>query len=131
MPNAMNARFRRLLRIILPEGSAQEPRDARPNRSTPSLSRPCEVDAGFRVERCLLSAHRFSAGSARFDGPTLLRPKQDGRAPLCPEKDVYVKNININRSRDRSERPFKNVKSEKAETRDLRKRLFSFAAHGS
>ena len=40
------------------------PRDTRPDRSTPDLSRPCEVDAGFRVcrpRRCLLCAHRFSA----------------------------------------------------------------------
>ena len=55
------------------------PRDARPNRSTPDLSGPCEVDAGFRVcrpRRCLLCARRFSAGSARFDAPTVLRPSK-------------------------------------------------------
>ena len=65
--------------------SRYSPRDARPNRSTPDLSRPCEVDAGFRVcrpRRCLLCARQFSAGSARFDTPTLLRPKQDARARL-------------------------------------------------
>ena len=58
-------------------------RDARQNRSTPDLSGPCESDAGFRVCRprpCLLCAHQFSAGSARFDTPTVLRPKQDARA---------------------------------------------------
>ena len=111
------------------------PRDARPNRSTPGLGRPCESDAGFRVCRprpCLLSARRLSTDSARFDTPSLSSPKQDACA-LCPEKDVYVKNININRNRDRSERPYnyKYVKSEKVKTRDLRKRMFSVAAHGS
>jgi len=111
------------------------PRDARQNRSTPDLGRPCESDAGFRVCRprpCLLSARRLSTDSARFDTPSLSSPKQDACA-LCPEKDVYVKNININRNRDRSERPYnyKYVKSEKVKTRDLRKRMFSVAAHGS
>ena len=60
------------------------PRDARPNRSTPGLSRPCDVDAGVRVcrpRRCLHFARRFSAGSARFDAPTLLRSRP--RAPSC------------------------------------------------
>jgi len=52
------------------------PRDARPNRSTPDLSRPCELDAGFRVCRsrpCLLLAHQVSADSVRFDRPALSR----------------------------------------------------------
>ena len=63
--------------------SQYSPRDARPKRSTPGLSRPCEVDAEFRVcrpRRCILCARRFSADSARFDTPALLRPKQDARA---------------------------------------------------
>jgi len=70
---------------------------------------------------------RFRVGRRR----ATRAPKAICARALCPEKDVYVKNININRSRDRSERPFKNVKSEKVETRDLRKRMFSVAAHGS
>ena len=83
MPNAMHACFRRLLRIILPEGSAQEPRDARPNRSTPDLRRPCELDAGFRgagSRPCLLCAHRFSADSVMVDAGRLARPRPYARA---------------------------------------------------
>ena len=74
--------FARRFAKILP------PRRA-PERSTPSLSRPCESDAGFRVcrpRRCLLCARQFLVGSARFDTPTLLRPKQDARAPLWLRK---------------------------------------------
>lgn len=59
------------------------PNIARPKRSTPGLSRPCKVDAEFRVcrpRRCILCARRFSADSARFDTPAQLRPKQDARA---------------------------------------------------
>ena len=54
------------------------PRDTRPNRSTPDLSRPCEVDAGFRVcraRRCLLCARRFSADSVWVDGWRVARPR--------------------------------------------------------
>ena len=71
-------------------------RDARPDRSTPDLSRPCELDAGFRVchpRRCLLCARRFSAGSARSDAPAVLRPKQDARARCVrkTENDVNAR----------------------------------------
>ena len=50
---------------------------------------------------------------------------------VAAEKDVYVKNININRRRDRGERRFKNVKSEKVETRDRRGRKLQATSHGS
>ena len=65
------------------------PRDARPDRSTPDLSRPCEVDAGFRVcrpRRCLLCARRFSAGSARFDGGPCYAPSMMRALVVAPEK---------------------------------------------
>ena len=58
-------------------------RDARPNRSTPNLSRPCELDAGIRGGRsrpCLLCAHRFSADSVRVDAGRLARPRPCARA---------------------------------------------------
>jgi len=58
-------------------------RDARPNRSTPDLSRPCELDAGFRVccsRPCLLCAHRFSADSVMVDAGRLARPRPYARA---------------------------------------------------
>ena len=64
------------------------PRDARPNRCTPDLSRPCELDAEFRVCRprpCLLCAHQFSVDSVRFDRPTLSRCVPMGPV-LCQER---------------------------------------------
>ena len=64
------------------------PRDARPNRSTPDLSRPCELDAGFRGGRstpCLLCAHRFSADSVQFDRPAPSRCVPMGPV-LCQER---------------------------------------------
>ena len=48
--------------------------DARPNRCTPDLRRPCELDAGFRGGRprpCLLCAHRVSADSVGVDAGRL------------------------------------------------------------
>ena len=42
---------------------------------------PTRTDGGDPASICS-GARRFSAGSARFDAPTLLRPKQDARAPL-------------------------------------------------
>ena len=65
------------------------PRDTRPNRSTPDLSRSLESDAAVRVcrpRRCLLCARRYSAGSARFDTKTVLRPQARCARALCPEK---------------------------------------------
>ena len=58
-------------------------RDARPNRSTPDLSRPCELDARIRgagSRPCFLCAHRFSADSVMVDAGRLARPRPYARA---------------------------------------------------
>ena len=58
------------------------PRDARPNRSTPDLSRPCDLDAGFRggrSRRCLLRAHRVLCDSVGVGGGRLERPRPYAR----------------------------------------------------
>ena len=68
------------------------PRDARPNISTPDLSRPCEVDAGIRggrLRRCLLRAHRVSGDSVRVDGERLERPG-DMRVALVSISGPYT-----------------------------------------
>ena len=70
------------------------PRDARPNRSTLDLRRPCEEDAKFRVCRsrlCLLCAHRFSADSVMVDAGRLARPRPYARARCGSGKG---KNVN-------------------------------------
>ena len=62
------------------------PRDARPNRCTPDLRRPCEADAetqGRYLCGCPPCAHQFSCDSVRFDRPTLSRSKQDVRVDCC------------------------------------------------
>ena len=64
------------------------PRDARPNRCTPDLRRPCEVDArirGCRSRPCLLCAHRLLADSVQFDRPALSRCVPMGPV-LCQER---------------------------------------------
>ena len=94
MPNAMHACFRRLLRIILPEGSAQEPRDARPNRSTPDLRRPCELGAGFRggcPRPSLLCVRRCSGDSVRVDAGRLARPRPYSRPVVRLSRDFGAK----------------------------------------
>ena len=76
-------RHKLYFRITIRGAEQMCPRDARPNRCTPDLRRPCELDAGFRVCRprpCLLCAHQFSADSVRFDRPALSRPKPYARA---------------------------------------------------
>ena len=63
-------------------GLRYAPRDARPNRSTPDLRRPSELDAGFRgagSRPCLLCAHRFSADSVRVDAGRLACPRPYAR----------------------------------------------------
>ena len=69
-------------------------RDARPNRSTPDISRPCELDAGFRgagSRPCLLCARRCSGDSVQFDRPALSRPKQDARSVVRLSRDFGAK----------------------------------------
>ena len=54
------------------------PRDARPNRSTSDLSRPCQLGAairGFRPRQCLLRAHGFSADCVKVGGGRLALPR--------------------------------------------------------
>ena len=79
------------------------PRDARPNRSTPDRSRPCELDAeirGGRSRPCLLCADRFSADSVRFDRPAPSRPKQDARARSDSGKEAKGKTAILKRPRN-------------------------------
>ena len=69
-------------------------RDARPNRSTPDLRRPCEEDAGFRVcrpRRCLLSAHGFSVDPVRVDAGRLARPRPCARSVVRLSRDFGAK----------------------------------------
>ena len=86
--------FQESVRRLTQQGSRKVVRRA-PERSTPDLSRPCELDAGFRgagSRACLLCAHRFSADSVQFDRPALSRPKQDARARSDAEKEAKWQN---------------------------------------
>ena len=74
------------------------PRDARPNRSTPDLSRLCELDNGIRggrSRRCLLRAHRVLCDSVGVGGGRLERPRPYVRSVVHTTPHHFLLNAQI------------------------------------
>ena len=74
------------------------PRDTRPNRSTPDLSRPCDLDAGFRGGRprqCLLREHRVWCDSVGVGGGRLERPRPYVRSVVHTTPHHFLLNAQI------------------------------------
>ena len=72
------------------------PRDARPNRSTSDLSRPCQLGAaiqGFRPRQCLLRAHGFSADCVKVGGGRLALPSPS--IPICARAFVCLRKMKL------------------------------------